>query len=629
MISLVGARFSGCHSGKLEACSTSSFECEQSFFLLESGLTGEWGMWWDELMRWLCYVMFWWVVDALVARAEEGEWSVRGYACPGDVLLGGFEVEGRGKLELPSLNADTANPEVLQNFIMRSSAVFREYLPELPKGSLVILDRELQTLAARTTRRGHEAIEAMVEDWASELQRMIVIEVKVLNIPARDFEDLLEESELAANHAQIMARLEQAGTMRACLKVETKSKQPASIEANGLHLQVEPVMSLNGKMIDANLLIQNTRPSGVRQDLPLKSPENKPIDETIVEFEQGSWSSSTTVTSGQPRFLGGLQNRDGLTSTVSFLTATTSIVRRKPDRRAEGWLVAQGDAVEPIPMGVEKVDAPPNMIRKRFEVPPDFLKILNRFNTNSSQPENVDRGKNSESNAPIRRNVEPFLTAQGIDFPAGSSAIHNRQSSTLTVYNEPKNIDLVETFVDAGCLAPPKMIRFCVQVIEAEAEILQELSRDNSGLTDHKDAWDTIQKAIDGGRGRAVDVVAIETRSGQRCSVVRAEVTRESKPKELRVELKPSLGPDGISMDVDLSMKRVGQETARRFIASNAQEERADDSLTNDFHPLGLTTSFGTVDGMWRMIGTWHSSGADGKVMQALFVRAGVMWIIE
>lgn len=548
-------------------------------------------------MKWPGMLLILLVIQALAVEEKIEDWSVVGYSCPADVLTRGSEAVGKGKLELPGLGWGNPSTDQLRTHIRRGSFVFRELLPELPEGTLILLDRERQTLAAWTTLAGHVEITALLEDWSAELPRVIEIKVDVLNVSETGLDEIAAEAGGDdANHSAIMSQLENAGAERVSIKLEAVSDKPAKIEANGMLVEVDPVMSFDGRIVDMRLVVQR---SGVGAD--------------AVVLDSNKWSSFVTVASGQTRFVGGWQNAGSPSSTVCFLTATPSIVRRKHDTRAVEWLKTHGEAVEPTPKRASAADAPA-MVRKRFEPPSGYISSLERLKETGSSP------ALQTPQEPVRRNVEEALRSQGCDFPPGSSAIYNRLSGVLTVYNTPRNMGYVETLMEACCQLPPKIIPFSVVLVEAKAEVMKKLMRESSGVTDHQEAWEACGMEIKKGHARVMEALALETRSGKGCRFESVKAPGKLESLAFQVELEPVLGPDGLTLDVNFSMKR------ERRTGEVAVSKAADEPVMA-YLPLAMTTSFTTRNGLWRMIGAWPTTDEEGEDMQAVFVRAVVLWV--
>lgn len=622
------------------------------------------------------------------------EWSIKSYPCPSDALFEGFVVEGKGRIYLP--DPPTEEPASIQAFIQRSSLVFREYLRELPEGSLVVLDRKRNTLAARSTVEGHVALEGLLGDWNQQLPKMITLQVTLLEIPIADLTALLEETAAQQDHTAQLERLEQAGAkLVASTKLETKSGQRSTTqmvsmlnhvtefaaradgsteaatteqESIGLLVEVDPIVSRDGRIIDLNLSISHTSKAAALRSIPLGTLAGKRIHGGVQDFTTEKWTSATALTPGQSRLLGAAPAEDPTMTRLCFVTAHAPIVIGIKDPRAETWLKTHGDAVEPIP-AEEKKTAPKlgilsGMIIKKFNVPPDFLSGGDSTAAAPADPFGPVSASSPEPTFTVRMTAESVLKAQGIAFPEGASATFNRATSVLTVVNLPANMELVEAYVGSITYHTPAVLQIRAHIVEADSALVRKIARSSLSVTDHREAWQTFQAEIAAGRGRVVSVAAIETRSGQRSQVqsgsfyawatsnlapqisesktektvtaiaalpvaeLRADIERI--PLGLQFEIDPVLGADGFTIDLNASIQRQSQPPTEHFAAAEPQTV---DAPSVDFHPQVLTTAFTTADKLWRMIGTWQPVGADGKldpaVMQAIFIQAVVLRVGE
>jgi len=615
----------------------------------------------------------------VVGSANGAEvWSVRSHACPGDVLKDGYVIEGRGKVMLPFAPGESA--ESVKAFIRRSTLVFRDLMKDLPDGSLVVLDGNHHTLAARTTEKGHELIKSMLEEWLVDVPLMLACQVDLLEVASADIEALLEETGSNLDHAAVLEQLENMGaSVVASASFETKSGQRISSEMVtnvrhfteiaaradgssegdgmeepvGMTVEVDPVIATDGRTLLLDVSIRHTTMAGALRTVPLGTVGGKRVKAVIQDFATEKWKTNTVLLAGQTRLLGVAPADEEGKTRLCFVSASVPKVELAISNRAEGWLRRYGDTVEKVPSEPAKRGAtqgPPScMVVKRFPVPPDFL----------SWGKEASGGSEPEFN--VRLTSQDILKAQGIAFPDGASSTFNKTTSFLTVVNLPENVAQVEELLDSMFYCPPALIRFHLHVVEAASGVVRKLGRESLAVTDHRAAWEALQAEIAAGRGRVVGVAAIETKSGQRCTVESGRLyawananlkpqvleakeekgalavpiaelvaTVEREPLGLHWEIDPVLGADGYTIDVNTSVRRHSQAPTERFDAPVAREGSLTvDAPAVDFHPLELTTAFTTQNGMWRMIGTWQPVGADGgldpDVMQAIFVRATVV----
>lgn len=665
-------------------------------------------------MKWIGFVVCCLTGTALAAEGEEGEWSIRSYALPPDFFhyrgpgdssgpLCGFVLEleshkGGSEKLLPHALVDSGEKidvEKLKASIKETSKACREVLG-LPKGSLVVVDQSHAMLAARTTEDGHGMVWTMVESFMSRLPRMVSVQVSLMEVPTAELKVLLEETTATADHTATLEKLENAGArVVASAKLETQSGQRAKTkmvsevshvtefaaradgyteatnreeEPTGLSLEVDPVVGADGSIWDFTISINETALAGGIRQVPVGTLAGKRIEGSVQDFVSQKWTTATSLLSGQTRLLGMAPAKEEGMVKLCFLTASSPRVffSKEDDGRAASWLTKYGDSIELVPNGAARSnrEVPEGMVKKSFRVPRDFLMM---GGAEQSGVSNTPVDPFDPSSAPPRKwkwkNAKEILMEQGISFPEGSYASFNAPKATLTVVNTPEMVDLAEAFFDSCHGHLPKVLQFNVHVVEAAGGVVRKLGRESLAVTDHRTAWEALQAEIAAGRGRVVESAAIETKSGQRCTVESGRLyawananlkpqvleakeekgavavvvptaelvaTVEREPLGLHWEIDPVLGADGHTIDVNTSVRRHSQAPTERFDAPVAREgSMTVDAPAVDFHPLELTTAFTTQNGMWRMIGTWQPVGADGEldpdVMQAIFVRATVV----
>jgi len=526
--------------------------------------------------------------------------------------------------------------------------------------------------------------------------RMVHLQVTLFEVPTTEVAGLLEETAAKVDHTAQLDRLEQAGTrVVASASIEGKSGQRSTIEMVtmlshvtefaaradgstegrtrevepvGLTVEIDPVIALDGKTLDLNLSIVHTATTGASRTIPLGTLAGKRVESRVQDFVAERWTTSTTLLSGQSRLLGAAPADDLRLTRLCFLTAVCSTVQMEKDARAEGSLKTDGDAVEQVPAELKKPtpspSVPSGMEVRTFRVRPDVFSV----GAIVADPEDPFSSSAPEPTFMFGMSAQNILKAQGIPFPEGASATFNQQTSELAVVNLPANLELVDDYIASIFYDPPVALQFRLHVVEAGAAVVRKLARANLAVTDHRAAWAALQAEVAEGRGRVVGVSAIETRSGQRSSVMsgrsyawtNANLTPQiPKPKDdkgsatitgehpaelvAEVELEPlgqtfevdtALGADGLTIDVNAAVSRQSREPTEHFTTLVPQDGVVRvDAPAVDFHPLKLATAFTTMDGMWRMIGTWQPMGADGKldpaVMQAVFIQAVVLRVGE
>lgn len=575
------------------------------------------------------------VVGSCMGTASgEEEWTVKSYMCPGDLLSEGLVVEGKGRLKLPSEPGEDA--ESVRAFIQQSSLIFREYLKDLPQGSLVVLDQKKHTLAARTTVEGHEVIEAMLEEAMTHVPRMVALQVDLLEISTTGLNALLEEMAGEADHTALLERLEKAGArvvaggsfeIKSGQRVKTSMVTNRSyvsefaarsdgssegitreVEPVGLEVELDPVVGYDGRTLDLNVAVRHTSQAGAPRQVALGTLAGKRVEGGVQDFVTENWTTATTIFSGQSRLLGVVPAEEAGKARLCFLTAAAPVVMVEKSSDAEGWLKAHGDAVAKVLAGPKKeiptLGLMSGMVVKTFRVPPDFLSAGPR--DAAAAPADPFSAAAPEPTFMVRMTAQDILKAQGIPFPEGSSATFDRKTSKLTVVNLPANMAKVEEYIGSHRSIRPANVQLHLHVVEAASGVVRKLARESLTVTDHRAAWQTLQAEITAERGRVVGVAAIETKSGQRCTaesgrsyawaaanlkpqvpeakgekgavaataLPTAELvaTVEREPLGLRWEIDPVLGADGYTIDLNTSVRHHSQVPTERFEAPVARE---------------------------------------------------------
>jgi hypothetical protein len=624
------------------------------------------------LMKDLLLVLLFFHCAASTAEENPEAWSIKSYPCYFGILSEGLLTETQGLLHLPEPPTD--NPDAIRSFIQRSTEIFRAHAPDLPLGSLIVLDRERGTLAAKTTEDGHAIIESLLEEWTGALVRTINAQVDLIEVPLSELEPILSETRSTHDHSTILVRLEQSGfPIIASAALTTKSGQNVSSTVGstypqitqvtinpdtsaqsittdtmplGLTVEIDHVLRFGGRIIDLGLSIQHLTPSTTKRQIPVGTLDGNRIQTPVQDAEVTKWDTAIALRSGSPRLLTILPSLNPDCACLFFVSICSPALFTSKSNQAEDWLKNHGltEQHHPPLNGIGESTIPAGMKIQKFRVPPNFLSL------DDSQADPFDPfAANATSGTFATTTAEGVLKAQGIPFPDGASAAFFRHSSTLVVLNTPENLELIESNI-CECSPYPLSAQFTLHIIEAETPTIRRITKAAHRLSDHQIAWEQLQAEVTAGRAHLVDVASIETKSGQRAYISAgrfyafpqtALTPHPSKPKEftatigreligITLEIDPIIGGDHHTIDIDVSIKRHAQSPTEHFEIPPPQENSiVIDAPNVTFHTQQLTLPTTTVNGMRRLLGTWQAINPNGQLnparTQAIFIQANII----
>jgi general secretion pathway protein D len=139
--------------------------------------------------------------------------------------------------------------------------------------------------------------------------------------------------------------------------------------------------------------------------------------------------------------------------------------------------------VEPYAVIISPADSDTELYTKVFRVPPDFLSLQGSSapageGGAAADPFAPSGGDNDAAAARPRATAMDILKAAGITFPADGTAFFSSATSTLTVRNNPANLDLVSQFVESISNKVQKMINITSKFIEVNQKNTDEFGFD-------------------------------------------------------------------------------------------------------------------------------------------------------
>lgn len=120
------------------------------------------------------------------------------------------------------------------------------------------------------------------------------------------------------------------------------------------------------------------------------------------------------------------------------------------------------------------------IISKTYRVPPDFISSSPMSSAAPAASADPFANSTPAATAPQLKRIgaKEFLEGQGVNFPEGASATFNPGSSTLIVRNTPKNLELVDMFVEQAFNRSPRQVVIEVKLMEVANNRLEELGFD-------------------------------------------------------------------------------------------------------------------------------------------------------
>jgi hypothetical protein len=243
--------------------------------------------------------------------------------------------------------------------------------------------------------------------------------------------------------------------------------------------------------------------------------------------------------------------------------------------------------------------------------------------------------------------VSLYLKDQGIPLPEGSVVAYDSANQTLVIRTSGKAHEQIGTWATTLVNRVATTLTFATYLIEAEASEVRKIVNEAGGKGDHSAQLARLKALVGEGKGRQVDLLRLETRSGQRATVVHGEervhgvelkgsksgwTAHANDTREIgaRMELDPVLGPDGETLDLNISIDHDYRLPLDRWepVAQTGSGLRADVRVT-DFYRVKVTTAQTMMSGTARLLGVWKPEGAqelgrENRLLVAI-VRADVV----
>jgi hypothetical protein len=453
----------------------------------------------------------------------------------------------------------------------------------------------------------------------------------------------------------------------------------------GTLFEMESTVGSDAGLVNVNFALSHAHNSGVPRWDRLTDGSSEKIEVQWIDRPVARMKSSISMAEGTTRLLG-VWALDGETSPsrrglvrVAFLSIKVIKFLPPEEPRVEQILRANGESVSPTLRGVlppADTTHPPGMEVRIIRVPPDFLSVSSA--TPDTSPTCATNGV-AVVGAPQtsrRFTAEEILRAQAIPFPVGSSAKFNTVTSELVVANTPENLDLIADFANTLIGEGPRNTSFSFYIIQADGGLIRKIERDALHESDHTVGWRSAEDAVKRGAAKFIRSATLTTKSGQSANTesiieyikntgvsysgkvsaarisqpekvadaaspvakdsatsnnefVRLSTSAELQPVGLRIEIEPSVNPDGRTLELNLAFEYDFAPPVLRVSTEPVPEgTQRVAAPSTEFRKVETKASTTLLSGSTRMISVWKPSGTpelDGDILQALFIRADIV----
>ncbi|WP_050029933.1 hypothetical protein [Verrucomicrobium sp. BvORR034] len=224
--------------------------------------------------------------------------------------------------------------------------------------------------------------------------------------------------------------------------------------------------------------------------------------------------------------------------------------------------------------------------------------------------------------------VTQYLKTMGIQVPEGSLMSFDPVNQTLVARTSGRAHEELQVYSYELLKRVAKTIHLSTYLIEAEAATVRQIVNETAGNGDHSPQLAKLRALVGEGKARQVDLLRVETRSGQRASVERGEerllvsefegsfkgwtsVSHEMRPVGSKMEVDPVLGPDDEIIDLNLALNHHYRAPQDRWepVALSGSGQQADVRVT-DLYTVEASTAQSLRQGTARLIGVWKPEGA-------------------
>lgn len=499
-----------------------------------------------------------------------------------------------------------------------------------------------------------ERVASLIDDALHHRPRTAAFTLHTLQAPAAFLRDLAHRTSATADDAAMLAAVEAAVTRGEARFIDTHflATKPASITTHesirehaylsrfgtdakgqpqltfamrpvGSILKLDPVVDTNGRMLQIKLEHElHSAPPEQRREQFRDPASSKPFEMPVVDFHSSRTVTDIPMTSGGTRLIS--LNRPTSHTEGDVLWATFMKYE----------LVSHLPKVEPPPLEKKKADpADPKAWNTRvYHLPPDF----------TASGGDTAEGAAMDGNKLVQR----FLEGAGALFPEGASVSYTLAANTMIVRNTNENLAIVDAYVESITKLSPKIVACTMHVLQGPGPMLRRIAAQAANKSEHRSEFDEMLAAIKAGSVQSLNTSRIKTKSGTRATARqivehasitgvsindRGEPVFEQKMREvgLRFEFEPTVGADGVTMELTLSPEfHTAEPFEHREHIIDTQGRRLEFPLT-DYFTTKLTTGITIPDGSARLLSLYKPTGKPEfekeDILQAIFITCDLL----
>ncbi|MFC5454849.1 hypothetical protein [Prosthecobacter fluviatilis] len=536
-----------------------------------------------------------------------------------------------------------SKPPTLQTHFAKAGATF-------PPGSF--LEHREGVLRCVNTPDNIALISTMLEHDLAVFPKTVAFTFHTLEAPAPLLRDLTRETLASTDDSAMLAAVEAAvarGEARFIQSafIETKSGNKAAhhsahehcyLESEGSDgqgypsiifdtrrvgsvIEVEPTVGADSRTVELTCFHELHPTPPVTRQAQLRDPASQqPFDQPLTDFNVHKIVTGINLTKGGTKLLA-LNPPAGHPDTgVLWATFVKCEVIPQVARSPYSF-------VPPPPASDAK-----EIHTRSYRVPPDFLSA----GGDATTPDDKKKPKTAKE----------ILEAVGITFPPGTAAYYGPPSTRLVVTNTNENLDLVEAYVGWGCGSIRHTTACTAHVLQGPGPLLRRLAAQASSKSNHRAELDELLTAVKAGTVQHLNMARVETRSGTRASSTQnnehifiADVSLDDKQRisfnqemrqvGLRLELEPSVGSDGATVELTLSNEfHTAPPLEHREHLTDTQGHRLEFPLT-DFFTTRTTTAITLPSTSARLLSLYKPTGKPEfekqDILQAIFITCDIL----